>query len=155
MRIGTRGIEPPHLLRYLCIAKKLHTKTIRTIIDILGEQIVDQIRQVIPSFEEAEVTIAVENNEKLTARALADLIRKIDSPRFRINMDTANSVGRLERTEEVVKELTPYAIILHYKDFNILRADHRMGFRVVGCAAGDGKGCRLAFLYYAEGGKIP
>jgi len=137
--IGTRGIEPTHMLKYLNIAKTMHAKSIRTIIDIPGEHVVDWIKQVIPFFEEADVTIAIENNEKLAARELANLVRKIGSTHFRINIDTINSLGRLEKADKVVKELAPYAIILHYKDFNITRVDHRMGFRVVGCAAGDGK----------------
>ena len=126
-------------MEYLNIAKTLHAKTIRTIIDTPREQVVYWIKQIIPNFEETDVTIAVENNEKLAARELADLVRKIGSPCFRINMDTDNSLGRLERIEEVAKELAPYAIILHYKVFNIIRVDHRMGFKVVGCAASDGR----------------
>jgi sugar phosphate isomerase/epimerase len=54
-------------------------------------------------------------------------------------MDTANSLGRPEVLETVVEHLAPHAIVLHVKDYNIRRIDTRMGFDVIGSAAGDGK----------------
>jgi len=138
IEVGTRGVEPDHLLKYLDIAEILHAKSVRTIIDNPDERVAARIEQVLSRFAEAKVSIALENNERIKTRELANLIRKVDSPFFGINLDTVNSLGGLERLGEAVEELAPYVINLHFKDFDITRVDHRMGFNIVGRPAGEG-----------------
>jgi len=67
------------------------------------------------------------------------LIRELNSSYVGICLDTVNSFGALEGLEQVVKELAPYVLNLHIKDFNIARVDHQMGFCIVGCPAGEGR----------------
>ena len=136
---GTRGVEPSHLLRYLEIAKRLHAKSVRTIIDDPSEPYTDWFRQVMPAYVEAGVSLTLENNERLTSEEYGALVEAVGSPNFGITLDTINSFGSLERIEEVVEKLAPYVMSLHYKDYAIVRADHRLGFQVVGRPAGEGQ----------------
>ena len=55
-----------------------------------------------------------------------------------ICLDTVNSFGALECPEQVIAELAPFTINLHYKDFTIERLSHMMGFQITGTPAGKG-----------------
>ncbi|MGQ9631427.1 MAG: sugar phosphate isomerase/epimerase family protein [bacterium] len=144
IEVGTRGVKPDHLLGYLDIAKSLRANILRTVIDSPDckpdmEQAAVWIEQVLPKFVEAGVHIAIENHDRHRSRDLAKLIRRINSQYVGICLDTVNSFGALEGPEQVVRELAPYVLNLHIKDFNIVRVDHRMGFTIFGCPAGDGR----------------
>jgi sugar phosphate isomerase/epimerase len=97
------------------------------------------IRHVLPGLDRQGVTLALENNEAFSAAEFAGLMRRIASPRVGICLDTANSLGRPETLETVVRHLAEYAVVLHAKDYDIRRIDTRMGFSVVGQPAGDGR----------------
>ena len=144
LQIGTRGVSPEHLLRYLDIAKILDAKLLRTITDTPDskpslQQAVQWIKEVIPQFEKEEVCIAIENHDRFKVRELAWMIQKIDSPNAGICLDTVNSFGALEGPEVVVAELSPYTVNLHIKDFDITRIDNKMGFTIQGSPAGYGR----------------
>lgn len=143
LEIGTRGISPEHLLKYLDIAKYLDAKIVRTIIqnpdgipDIKQAAIL--LKKALPLFAEAGVAIAVENHERHTVAELAWLINSLQSPWIGICLDTVNSFGAIECPEKVIKELAPYTINLHIKDFKVNRVKSQMGFSIVGCPAGEG-----------------
>ncbi len=144
LQIGTRGVGPEHLLRYLDIAKIVNAKLLRTITDTPDskpslQQAVQWIKEVIPEFEKEGVCIAVENHDRFKARELAWMIQKIDSPNTGICLDTVNSFGALEGPEFVIAELSPYTVNLHIKDFDITRIDNKMGFTIQGSPAGYGR----------------
>lgn len=144
LEAGTRGIEPAHLRRYLECARRAGARLLRTLTHTAtSKPDIRQARQwlaeVLPEFERAGVVIALENNEAHRVREYAGLARELASPSFGLCIDTANSLGDLSRPEEVIAELAPHAVCLHYKDVRVERFDHRMGFRVVGCAAGEGR----------------
>jgi sugar phosphate isomerase/epimerase len=139
IEVGTRGVEPNHLLRYLEIAIRLHATSVRTIVDNPADPYREWIAQVLTDYTEAGVAIALETNEGLSVDAFAALVEALDSPYLGITLDTVNSLGREERTQDVVAKLARYAIIVHYKDYAIERVDHRMGFLVVGRPAGEGR----------------
>ncbi|WP_435171357.1 sugar phosphate isomerase/epimerase family protein [Paenibacillus glycanilyticus] len=140
LEIGTRGTSPEHLLMYLAIARRLQASLFRTLItepDIhIAEQ---QLRAVLPDFESAGIKIAIENHGLHTTSQLINLFRSLDSKWLGCCLDTVNSFGALEGPEEVIRELLPYTINLHLKDFDIVRVDHQMGFTILGKPAGYGK----------------
>ena len=144
LEAGTRGIEPGHLLKYLEIARRLNARLLRTLTSTAAstptiQEAARMLRKVLPAFEKAGVVIALENNEAHLVREYDWLMREVASPSLGICMDMVNSLGAGESTREVVEQLAPYTVCLHYKDFTIERLDHRMGFVVGGCAAGDGR----------------
>jgi sugar phosphate isomerase/epimerase len=156
VEVGTRGVETAHLLRYLEIAGILGSSSVRTIIDDPDAPYLDWIKRAIPEYEATGVAIALENNERLSPESFAELMRAVDNPYLGMTLDTVNTLGRLARIEEVVETLAPYAINLHYKDYDIVRVDHRMGFSVIGRPAGEGR-VDSAWLFgqFAQAGRDP
>ena len=140
---GTRGVEPEHLLKYLKISNLLGARLLRTMIQYnngrseIGKA-ADSIKQVLGEFAGAGVSIAVENYELVRSSELVEIIKAVDSEYVGVCLDTVNSFGALECPQSVIHELAPFAINFHYKDFRISRADHKMGFHIYGCPAGDG-----------------
>ncbi len=65
---------------------------------------------------------------------MAALVESIGSYYVGICLDTVNSFGALETTDDVVRILAPYVINVHVKDFAIERIDTMMGYSVTGRA---------------------
>lgn len=143
--LGTRGVSPPHLLKVLEYTGPLHAGTLRTVIDNPDPtQVASGLKNIVPALEEAHVTLVLENTEILDAKEIAAVIQAVDSSFVRICLDTANSLGRVQPLEQVVAALGPYVRMIHYKDFAVQRVAQappvvRMGFEIVGRAAGDGR----------------
>ncbi|MCA9912061.1 MAG: sugar phosphate isomerase/epimerase [Anaerolineae bacterium] len=143
IEVGTRGIAPDHLRRYLEIAKQCHSPILRIVVDSAGhhpepQEIITTLRPLLPEFEAANVTLAIENHDRFQARTLAQIMQELDSPYVGICLDTVNSFGALEGPEVVIDTLGPYVVNLHIKDFEIKRLDHNMGFALTGTPAGAG-----------------
>jgi sugar phosphate isomerase/epimerase len=145
LEAGTRGLDPEHLGQYIEITHRIGGRVLRTVLSgsLCGpEQLAAaeaSLRQVLPALERHGVTLAFENNEAFGATEFAGLIDRVSSPHVRICLDTANSLGRPETLETVVENLARYAVVLHAKDYDIRRVDTRMGFSVIGRAAGEGR----------------
>jgi sugar phosphate isomerase/epimerase len=143
--LGTRGVQPDHLLHILEYAKILRAKTLRTVIDTPDPaRVTAWMKQIMPHLAAADVTIVLENTEVLPVQDIARILRDVDDPHLRTCLDTANSLGRLETLEQVVQALGPYTRIIHYKDFGVRRVQQappvfRMGFEIVGLPAGQGR----------------
>ena len=143
IEIGTRGVEPGHLFRYLDLAVRFDAVLLRTLTHTAEskpslEQAEKWIRAVLPEFEAAGVTLGLENYEKHSCRELAALVCRLESRQVGICLDTVNSLGALETPERVVEMLGPLVVNLHIKDFVIERVPEMMGFRVRGAPAGEG-----------------
>jgi sugar phosphate isomerase/epimerase len=152
IEIGTRGVEPEHLLSYLSLAVTFDAVLIRTLTHTVQsrpslEQAEKWIRAVLPEFEAQGVTLGMENYEAHSCCDLAALVRRLDSNHVGICLDTVNSLGTLETPERVVEMLAPLTVNLHIKDFVIDRVPHKMGFVVKGAPAGAG---RLAIPWLLE-----
>jgi sugar phosphate isomerase/epimerase len=62
------------------------------------------------------VTLAMENHGDFLAADAARLVEAVDSPYFRVTLDTGNNLRLLEDPLEVVRILVPYAVATHLKD---------------------------------------
>lgn len=143
IEVGTRGIQPEHLRRYIDIALRMGSQILRVVIDSrdfqpsVGEA-AELIQQILPDLEAADVILAIENHDRFTTRGLVELIHTLDSSYAGICLDTVNSFGALEGPEVVVDALGAYVVNLHIKDFRVRRFDHNMGFIIEGTPAGQG-----------------
>jgi 3-oxoisoapionate decarboxylase len=145
IEVGTRGVEPGHLTTYILVAERLGARALRT---VLSGSMCDEaelaktesaVRELLPELKKREITLAIENNEAFSAPEFSRLVQNISSPFVGICLDTANSVGRPEPLETVLAQLAPQTVMLHAKDYDIRRIDTRMGFSVIGRAAGEGR----------------
>ncbi|QHT63309.1 sugar phosphate isomerase/epimerase [Paenibacillus lycopersici] len=140
LEIGTRGTEPGHLLDYLRIADLLGARLVRTLITIADLDVAaEQLREALPKFEAAQVTLAIENHGLHTTKQLSALFDVLESPYAGCCLDTVNSFSALDSPDTVIRDLSPYVVNLHVKDFDITRVDHQMGFAILGKPAGHGK----------------
>jgi sugar phosphate isomerase/epimerase len=143
IELGTRGLEPSHLLNYLDLAQYFDSKLIRTLpleatSPVVAPEAEQSIAEVIEKFRAAGVVLALENYERQTSLNLAELVRKIGDEYLGVCLDTANSLGALETPKDVLRNLRPYIRNVHLKDFVVRRPAHMMGFHVEGCPAGQG-----------------
>jgi sugar phosphate isomerase/epimerase len=143
IEIGTVGVQPGQLMRYLDLAKFLEAKLVRSLVgDVASRANLSQasawLKEALPAFEAAGVCLALENYEGSPSPQLAALVRGLASPCLGICLDTVNSLGALETPAMVVEALAPYVRSLHIKDFDIARVESRMGYVVTGRPAGEG-----------------
>jgi sugar phosphate isomerase/epimerase len=139
LEVGTRGVEPSHLIRYLDIAVKLNSSIVRSITHSVNERAASNIREVLPEFEKAGVCIALENHDEHRTDELSSFIDRIGSSSVGVCLDTVNSFAALEAPDRVVRNLAPYTLNLHVKDFEVVRFGSELGFSVVGRPAGEGR----------------
>jgi sugar phosphate isomerase/epimerase len=143
IEVGTRGVEPDGLLRYLEIAGILNAELVRTLISCPGRQLSLEeaeplLRRVLPHFVDGNVVLGLENYEAHTCIDLANLVRRLETDHVGICLDTVNSLGALEPPAYVIETLAPCTVNLHVKDFVIERVPSKMGFAVSGAQAGCG-----------------
>ena len=143
IEVGTRGIAPDHLRRYLNIAKRCGSPLLRVVVDTSDHhpntvEIVETLRVLLPELEQAGVTLAIENHDRFQAATLVRILHELASNYVGICLDTVNSFGSLEGPDVVIETLGPYVTNLHIKDFVIARAAHNMGFQLYGTPAGRG-----------------
>jgi sugar phosphate isomerase/epimerase len=143
IEIGARGLTEEHLFLYIQLARELNAKLLRFVIDNhpyepdLAE-IVAIIKDAVPHLEKHNITLGLENHDRLKAREFASIIEKVGSSYVGICLDSVNSMGAGEGLEQIVEILAPYTVNLHIKDFGIKRLPHLMGFQIYGRPAGKG-----------------
>ncbi len=143
VEVGTRGIEPEHLRTYLGLARQFESPILRVVVDTADhhpapQEVVAILHLLMPEFERAGMTLAIENHDRFKVRTLIDILQQINSPRIGICLDTVNSFGAGQGPDVVVAALAPYVVNLHIKDFLIRRHRHMLGFEVEGTPAGKG-----------------
>jgi sugar phosphate isomerase/epimerase len=143
LEIGTRGIQPELLRQYVALASSVGSPIVRTVIDDAGrhpspDEVVATLQTIVPDYESADITLAIENHDRFRARTLAQIIERIGSDHVGVCLDTVNSFGALEGPGVVIEALGPLCVNLHVKDFRVRRVDHLMGFIVEGTPAGRG-----------------
>ena len=144
VEIGTRGITPDHLQRYLTLARRFGSPILRVVIDSPEKQYspeaaTDLLRSSARAFRDAGVILAIENHDRLPSPVLARMVHDLGPDWVGVCLDTVNSLGALEGPGVVVETLGPLTVNLHLKDFTIFRPAHMMGFTVEGRPAGCGQ----------------
>jgi len=143
LEVGARGMTDSNLEKYIRIAELIESPILRFVIDGFDFQpdfdtIIRIISNALPVLEEKNITLALENYERLTANEFAAIIDLIGNKRVGICLDTVNSFGAGENLHSVVQLLGPVTVNLHVKEYTIRRAYHKMGFLVEGLPSGDG-----------------
>lgn len=144
IEIGTRGIDPEHLLRHLQLCQRLQSPLLRIVPD-KGKhhpspgEVVETLKGVMGAFENADIILAIENHDRFTSPTIKGIIEQVGSKHLGVCLDTVNSFGALEGPEVVLGILGPLTVNLHVKDFAVVRASHMMGFSIEGRPAGQGQ----------------
>ena len=144
VEVGTRGVEDGHLRRFVEIAQIFGAPFVRVVIDTAeqkpsAEDTTSLLAPLREAFSTAGIRLAIENHDRFSCRTLAWLVETLGSDWVGICLDTVNSLGALEGTEEVVRTLGRFTVNLHVKDYEVTRLAHKMGFTVEGRPAGQGR----------------
>jgi len=144
IEVGMRGLIPERILEYAQVCSILKSSLLRIVIDSEGDEpdtdeIVRRIREILPDLEERGIVLGIENHDRLTSETFREIMERCESPYVGIVLDTVNSFGCEEGTWQVVKELAPYMVNFHMKDFQITRIASKLGFEITGTVAGEGR----------------
>ena len=143
LELGTRGVQPEHLARYLRIAQALGVTLVRSMINSADHrpsvpEAINLLTEVIPAYEDAGVTVALETYEQIPVRDLVQVVEEVGSPSLGICLDPGNCVAGLELPVTTVELSAPYVRNIHVKDFAFSRRDGWVGFTFAGCPLGEG-----------------
>ena len=143
IELGTKGIEPARLRRFLDIADVFDARLVRSMLfgpdsrPTMGEAEA-WLRGILPSYESAGVTLALETYEQVATADLVRLVASIGSPRLGICLDPANVVARLELPGTCVELAADHVVNIHAKDFAFDRQPGWVGFTYSGAPLGEG-----------------
>jgi sugar phosphate isomerase/epimerase len=143
LELGTRGTRPAVLRTWLRLAVALRASLVRTMWTE-GDDRPDavetdrRLREVLPEYEEAGVTLALETYEQVGSTELVAVVRNLRSPRLGIVLDPANTVAALEHPADVTARCLPFVVNWHVKDFAFSRKDGWVGFALTSTPLGEG-----------------
>jgi sugar phosphate isomerase/epimerase len=137
VEVGTRGLDPDHLTRYIDLAQRVGSPRLRLVCDSDDpDVIVQRLGDLVPRLHRAGVALAIENHFDLPGEALVAILQRIDDEAVGICLDTANSIGLVEPPLVTVRALAPYALQVHLKDYAVDKAE--IGYHVTGRPLGAG-----------------
>jgi 3-oxoisoapionate decarboxylase len=137
LELGTRGVAPEHLHRYLDLCKQLNATLLRSMLQQTGDSAA-MLKEAMPAFESEGVTVALETYEQVPTPELIRVIDAVGSDALGICLDPANCVAGLELPHDVVDRAAPYVKNMHIKDFAFTRQAGWVGFTLAGCPLGEG-----------------
>ncbi|TDC22117.1 sugar phosphate isomerase/epimerase [Streptomyces sp. 8K308] len=143
LELGTRGVRPDHLRRYLDLAGRLGATFVRSMLNTADHrptvpEATALLREVVPEYAARGVTLGLETYEQVSTNDLLAVVRGVDSPHLGVCLDPGNSVARLERPVDVIDATAPHVVNIHVKDFAFTRRDGWVGFTYAGCRLGEG-----------------
>ena len=143
LELGTRGISPQHLDRYLAMATAVGATTVRSMVNTVAEkptlaEAEASLIEALPAWEGAGVTLAIETYEQISSADLVSIVESVGSPSLGICLDPANSVAALENPRDVIDRTAPYVKNIHVKDFQFTRRGGWVGFTLEGAQLGTG-----------------
>ncbi len=143
IELGTKGIAPAHLAQFLRLADRFDVELVRSMVyspDFRPslDEASGILAGVMPSFEAAGVTLALETYEQVATADLVDLVERVGSGRLGICLDPANVVAGLELPKDAVERCAPFTRNVHVKDFAFSRQDDWVGFTFSGAPMGEG-----------------
>lgn len=106
--------------------------------DVAGEttRAVTLLRSLAPQAADLGIRIALENHCDATTPELQQVIERVDSPTVGVCVDLGNFMIHLENPVAAVKQLAPYIINTHFKDYDMKMEN--WGFKSYGVALGEG-----------------
>ena len=142
LEVGTRGVDPGHLARYLEIATVLGAPFVRSMVtpddarDLPG--VPELLAEAVPEYTARGVGLGLETYEQVATSALVDTVEAVGHPGLGIVLDPGNCVARLEHPADVIDRTAPYVKNLHVKDFLFSRNNGWVGFAFAGAPLGEG-----------------
>ena len=143
IELGTKGVRPEHLRTYLRLADVFGARLVRSMVRAPDSQptvteAAAMVREVVPAFRAAGVTLALETYEQVSTPDLVALVEDVGADVVGICLDPGNVVAGLELPRDTVERCAPVTRNVHAKDFAFTRADGWIGFTFTGAPMGTG-----------------
>jgi 3-oxoisoapionate decarboxylase len=143
IELGTKGIEPARLDRFLRLAEAFDARLVRSMVtgpDSRPDPAEARawLRGALPAYEASGVSLALETYEQVATADLVALVEDVASPALGICLDPANVVARLESPRATVELTAPHVRDVHVKDFAFARQEGWVGFTYSGAPMGEG-----------------
>ncbi|WP_025159188.1 sugar phosphate isomerase/epimerase family protein [Leifsonia aquatica] len=143
IQLGTKGIEPEGLTRYLRLAELFDASLVRSMLpSSAGRPAIEAaariLEDIMPDFEAAGITLALETYEEVATEDLVALVDSVGSEWLGICLDPANVVARLENPQDCVEQAAGHTKNIHVKDFAFRRRNGFVGFTYSGARMGEG-----------------
>lgn len=143
VQLGTKGLEPAHLARYLRLAEAFDARLVRSMVTSptsspSPEQAGAWLDEVLPEYRAAGVVLALETYEQVATADLVALVAARGGDHLGICLDPANVVARLEHPRDCVTTAAPHVVNVHVKDFAFARQPGWVGFTYSGAPMGTG-----------------
>lgn len=143
LQVGTSGCTTERLLAQLEAAVDLQADVVRIVLDHgdinpTQQEVESTLAVVAPRYEDAGVTVAIENHFLTPSTEIEAIVTAVGSPAVGVCLDTANSIMVGEWPNETIDLLAPYAVNLHLKDYAVEPDPLGVGGHVVGRRLGDG-----------------
>lgn len=143
IELGTKGVEPERLSRYLRLADAFDARLIRSMLYSADtrptlDEGMSWIRDALIDYRAAGVRLALETYEQLPTQRLLALIDGVASDLLGICLDPANVVAGLEIPRETVERTAEFVTNVHVKDFAFSRQAGWVGFTYSGTRMGEG-----------------
>ncbi|OLO04979.1 MULTISPECIES: sugar phosphate isomerase/epimerase family protein [Salinicola] len=144
LELGTRGVAPDHLDRYLELAERLDVSLLRSMLyrdadRPSTEAAIRRLASILPRLRRQHVTLALETYEQVSVEDLMTVVDSLDDPHIGVCLDPANCVAALALPEAVIAHTADRVVNLHVKDFHFTRAPGWVGFQLIGCPLGEGQ----------------
>lgn len=144
LQLGTRGIDPARLARWVDMAEALDARVLRSMVQRPdaargAAHVAETLGASLPRLEAAGVALALETYEQVPTATLVGAIEAVGSPLVGATLDPANCIAALERPVDVVDAVAPHALDLHVKDFRFDRQPGWVGFQLTGARMGSGQ----------------
>ncbi len=144
---GSAYVAADTIVKELQIASLLGAPLMRTFMgfsrfergtDVAGEtsRAVALLRSLAPQAADLGIRIALENHCDATTPELQQVIERVGSPSVGVCVDLGNFMIHLENPVEAVRQLAPYIINTHFKDYDMKMEN--WGFKSYGVALGEG-----------------
>lgn len=143
LQVGTSGCTTERLLAQLGTAVDLQADVVRIVLDSgdinpTQQEVEKTLAAVAPRYEDAGVTVAIENHFLTPSPEIEAIVTAVDSPAVGVCLDTANSIMVGEWPDETINLLAPFAVNVHLKDYAVESDPLGVGGHVVGRRLGDG-----------------
>ena len=137
IEVGTGGLDLGIVRRYLEIAEQTGSRSLRQVpFSDDAAAIRRFLSSLLPSLHERGLSLAIENRIGLRSRELYDLVSSLNDPALGFCVDTANSIGLLERPMETIANLAAFALQVHLKDHIVEKVP--AGYLVTSRPLGEG-----------------
>jgi len=147
LELGMRDLTPANLEKHLNLAEIMDAHFLRVVLggnlvmpeeppDALTHQAIAVLRAAMSDIHRLNLTLGLENHFDVPTAHLVQIVREIHDPQVGLIFDTTNGLGFINRPEETLRQIGPYLLSVHLKDYIVQKVE--AGYLIRGTVLGEG-----------------